>query len=296
MEPIEASAQETMEQSHTTAAIGDLVMLVSSTKKMYFFRLTPGGQLQIHRGVIDHDDLIGKPWGSQVYTHIGSPHYLLQPALADLLREIKRNTQIIYPKDAGFILVSMNIGPGACVIEAGSGSGALTTALAWAVGPQGRVISYEVRAEMQSLAIKNLKRVGLDERVTFKLRDIAEGFDEHEVDALFLDVPNPHDYIAQVREALKPGGHFGSILPTTNQVSDLLTALHRYDFAFVDVCEIMLRYYKSTATRLRPTDRMVAHTGYLVFGRPMLASERPAVELVEDAASGTAPDPDAHPE
>jgi tRNA (adenine57-N1/adenine58-N1)-methyltransferase len=264
-----------MDQNKTTAEIGDLVQIVSSTKKMYFFRLAPGGQLQIHRGVIYHDDLVGKPWGSQVYTHIGSPHYLLQPSLADLLREIKRNTQIIYPKDLGFILVTLNIGPGTRVIEAGTGSGALTTALAWAVGAEGRVISYEMREEMQNLAIKNLKRVGLEERVNFKLRDIAGGFDESNVDALFLDVPAPHDYIAQAREALRPGGYFGSILPTTNQVSDLLTALHRHDFAFVDVCEILLRYYKGVPARLRPVDRMVAHTGYLVFARPMLLDVRP---------------------
>ncbi len=271
-----------MEQNKTTAEFGDLVQIVSTTNKMYFFRLAPGGQLQIHRGVIYHDELIGKPWGSQVYTHIGSPHFLLRPSLADLLSEIKRNTQIIYPKDLGFILVTMNIGPGARVVEAGTGSGALTTALAWAVGAEGHVFSYEIRDEMQNLAIKNLKRVGLDERVEFKLRDIAQGFDERDVDALFLDVPAPHDYIAQAREALTPGGHFGSIVPTTNQVSDLLTALHRNDFAFVDVCEILLRYYKGVPARLRPVDRMVAHTGYLVFARPMLVDLRPQDNGPED--------------
>jgi tRNA (adenine57-N1/adenine58-N1)-methyltransferase len=264
-----------MNQSKTSPEFGDLVQIVSSTNKIYFFRLAPGGQLQIHRGVIYHDDLIGKPWGSQVYTHIGSPHFLLQPSLADLMREIKRNTQIIYPKDLGFILVTMNIGPGVCIVEAGTGSGALTTALAWLVGPEGRVISYELREEMQNLAIKNLKRVGLEGRVEFKLRDIAQGFDERNADALFLDVPSPHDYIAQAREALKPGGYFGSILPTTNQVSDLLTALQRHDFAFVDTCEILLRYYKGVPARLRPTDRMVAHTGYLVFARSMLVEDSP---------------------
>jgi tRNA (adenine57-N1/adenine58-N1)-methyltransferase len=262
-----------MIESRTKASVGDLVQLVSSTKKSYIFRLKPSHDLQTHRGVIKHDDLIGIPWGSQVYSHIGSPHYLLQPSLADLLREIKRNTQIIYPKDMGFILVTMNIGPGAIVVEAGSGSGSLTTALAWAVGPEGNVISYEVRPEMHNLAKKNLTRIGLEQRVTFKLRDIAAGFDEQNVDALFLDVPYPQDYMAQVRKTLKPGGHFGSILPTTNQVTELLTAMHRHDFEFVDVCEIILRYYKPVPTRLRPTDRMVAHTGFLVFGRPIIPDD-----------------------
>jgi tRNA (adenine57-N1/adenine58-N1)-methyltransferase len=279
-----------MEKNRTTAAVGDLVQLVSGTKKMYFFRLAPGGQLQTHRGVIHHEDLVNLQWGSQVYTHIGSPHYLLQPSLADLLKEIKRNTQIIYPKEVGFILVTMNIGPGAQVVEAGSGSGALTTALAWAVGAEGHVTSYEKRAEMRNLATKNLARVGLEERVTFKLRDIADGFDERDVDALFLDVPYPHDYMAQVRQTLKPGGYFGSLLPTTNQVSELLTALHRYDFEFVDVCEILLRYYKPVPTRLRPTDRMVAHTGFLVFGRPIIPTDPPADEAGGTDDQGENPD------
>jgi tRNA (adenine57-N1/adenine58-N1)-methyltransferase catalytic subunit len=158
----------------------------------------------------------------------------------------------------------------------------LTTALAYMVGPQGHVTTYEAREPMQKLAIKNITRLGLADRVTFKLRDIAEGFDETNVDSLFLDVPNPYDYVAQVRAALKPGGFFGSLLPTTNQVQMLLMELRRERFAFVEVCEIMLRFYKAVPARLRPTDRMVAHTGYLIFGRPVaegvLEDEEPVRE------------------
>jgi tRNA (adenine57-N1/adenine58-N1)-methyltransferase catalytic subunit len=260
---------------------GDLAQLVSPSNKTFTVRLVPGGQLQTHRGVLEFDDLIGLPWGSEIYSHKGSPFFLLQPALGDLLREMKRATQIMYPKDIGYVLVAMGIGPGTTVLEAGTGSGALTTALAWAVGPQGHVTSYEIRPDTQRLAQKNLERLGLDDRVTFKLRDISEGFDETGVDALFLDVQNSYDYIRQARDALKSGGFFGSILPTTNQVSRLLVALYQYDFAFVDVCEIILRYYKPVPERLRPTDRMVAHTGFLIFGRPMLPSKnRSAIQEV----------------
>ena len=254
---------------------GDLIQLVSPTNKVYTFRLVPGGQLQTHRGILNHTDLVGIPWGSKVFSHLGSEFYLLQPALASLLQETRRNTQIMYPKDIGFILVTMGIGPGTQVIEAGTGSGAMTTALAWAVGPQGCVTSYEVRPEMQSLARKNLERLGLQDRVHLKIRDIEAGFDETGVDAVFLDLVNPYDYIPQVRKALKPGGFFGCILPTTNQVSRLLPDLHRDNFAFIDICEIMLRYYKPAPQRLRPTDRMVAHTGYLIFARPLLADVAP---------------------
>ena len=261
----------TPDPTHTQP--GDLAQLVSPSNKTFTVRLVPGGQLQTHRGVVDFDDLIGLPWGSEIFSHKGSPFFLLQPALGDLLREMKRATQIMYPKDIGYVLVAMGIGPGTTVLEAGTGSGALTTALAWAVGPQGHVTTYEIRPDTQRLAQKNLERLGLDDRVTFKLKDIAEGFDETGVDALFLDVQNSFDYIRQARDALKSGGFFGSILPTTNQVSRLLVALYQYDFAFVDVCEIILRFYKPVAERLRPTDRMVAHTGFLIFGRPMLPSK-----------------------
>jgi tRNA (adenine57-N1/adenine58-N1)-methyltransferase len=107
--------------------------------------------------------------------------------------------------------------------------------------------------------------------VDFKLRDISKGFDERNVDAVFLDLPNPHDYVPQAKGALKPGGYLGSILPTTNQVSTLLISLRRSNFAFIEVCEILLRYYKAVPDRLRPTDRMVAHTGYLIFSRSVVA-------------------------
>ena len=272
-----------MFRNEVLAQAGDTALLVSAQNKRYMLRLKPGDQLQTHRGVLNHSDLIGLPWGSKVFSHLGSSYLLLQPSIADLLIEIRRNTQIMYPKDVGFVLVTLGIGPGKQVLEAGTGSGALTTALAFSVGPTGHVYSYDNRSEMQNLAQKNLERVGLVEQVTFKTRDIIEGFDETNIDALFLDVPNPYDYIAQVRQALKLGGFFGSILPTTNQVSKLLVALHRENFAFVDVCEVMLRYYKAVPERLRPTDRMVAHTGYLIFARSIqegaLPSEADSSEL-----------------
>ncbi|MDZ4159205.1 MAG: tRNA (adenine-N1)-methyltransferase [Anaerolineaceae bacterium] len=249
---------------------GDLAELVGLKHKRFIIQLKTGGELQTHRGVLKHDDLIGRAWGSQIFSHLGNPFFLLQPTLGDLLLETPRNTQILYPKDIGFILMQMGIGSGQHVLEAGTGSGALTIALTLAVGLDGHLTSYEVRPEMQRMAIKNLTRVGLVDRVTLILRDIAEGFDERGVDAVFLDVANPYDYIAQVRAALKSGGNFGSIVPTANQVSKLLFALRQNDFAFIEVCEVLLRYYRPEPERLRPVDRMVAHTGFLVFARPVL--------------------------
>lgn len=276
---------------------GDLALLVGLRHKHFIFPLLEGGVFHTHRGILKHNDLIGKPWGSQVFSHQGAPFFLLQPGLADLLTDLPRSTQIMYPKDIGFILANLSVGPGQHILEAGTGSGSMTIALAHAVGHDGRVVSYEVREEFQKLALKNLERLGLERQVVFKLGDIASGFEETDMDAMFLDVSNPWDYIPQVRSALKPGGFFCSLLPTFNQVESLLVALRRNHFAFVEVCELLLRYYKPEPSRLRPTDRMVAHTGFLIFGRRIEPSvdERSAALLEEQGALDQDEDPSAQP-
>ena len=254
---------------------GDLAQLVGLRHKFFIFMLKAGARFESHRGILMHDDLIGKPWGTQVFSHIGSPFYLLQPSLGDLLVDLPRTTQILYPKDIGFIFVTMGIGPGRKVLEAGTGSGSMTTALAYAVGSDGQVISYEIKPDVQNLARKNLTRFGLESRVDFKLRDIVEGFDETDADSFFLDVPNPYDYTVQVRNSLKPGGFLCCLIPTFNQVEKTLIALRQTNFAFVEVCELLLRFFQAEPSRLRPTDRMVAHTGFLVFARKIEPGEDP---------------------
>lgn len=271
---------------HLDAREGDLAQLVGLTHKHFIFILQSGGDFQSHRGVIKHDDLISKPWGSQVFSHTGAPFFLLQPSLADILNELPRNTQILYPKDIGYILIQMGVTEGQTVLEAGTGSGSMTIAIASTVGSAGRVVSYEHKMDTQNLARKNLERIGLASRVDFKLRDIQEGFDETEADAFFLDVQNPYDYISQVRAALKPGGFFGSLMPTYNQVEKVLYALKQNNFAFVEVCELLLRYYKTNPARLRPTDRMVAHTGFLVFARKIEPTDDPRGAALSSEISG----------
>ena len=247
----------------------DLVLLLGKDGKRFIVRLSPGESLHTHRGFIKHDDMLGQPFGAQLTSHLGYPFYLLRPSIHDLIMNVKRESQIIYPKESGYVLLKMNILPGSRVIEAGTGSGAMTIALARGVMPSGRVYSYDRRQDMIDLATRNLSRVGVLDLVDLKCQGIAEGFEEKEVDALFMDVREPQLYVGRVKEALAPGSFFGALVPTTNQVSALLEELELRGFVDLEVSEMLLRHYKTVAARLRPEDRMVAHTGYLVFARPL---------------------------
>jgi tRNA (adenine57-N1/adenine58-N1)-methyltransferase len=249
----------------------DTVLLISQDGKKFYIKLTPGHRHHTHEGIIDHDQLINQPLGRKIISSTGHAFIVVEPSLYELVKEIKRKTQIIYPKEAGRIIFKMNIYPGRRVIEAGSGSGALTITLARFVSPTGRVYSYELRPEMLANARANVDRIGLADFVDFKQRDINAGFDETNVDAVFLDVREPWQYLGQVKAALKSSGFFGAIVPTTNQVSDLLKALRKHEFGGVEVEENFVRTYKPIPGRLRPNDIMVGHTGYLIFARNLEA-------------------------
>lgn len=251
------------------AEVGDLAMLQLPKNKQTIFRLEADREYQTHKGSIFHNDLIGSPWGRVIETHLGASYLFIPPTLHDLIRNTRRKSQIIFPKDIGYILLRLSIGPGTRVLEAGTGSGALTTAFAWMVGEQGKVYSYDRREDMQDLSKQNLERVGLMDRVDFTLHDIADGIVEKDLDAVFLDLPKPELYLSQVHEVLANGGVLGAILPTTNQVAALLSKIEEEHFDSTDVAEILLRFYKTVPERLRPTDRMIAHTGYLIFARRM---------------------------
>ncbi len=245
----------------------DTALLMSRDHKRFLIRLVPGETLHTHRGIIKHDDCIGGVWGREMLTHLNYPFLLLDPSTADLVQDIKRVTQIIFPKDIGYILMKLNIQPGVTVLEAGSGSGGLTLALAQHAHPGGRVVSYEVRPDMQNLVRKNLDRVGVLDRVELKLKDIEEGFDETDADAVFLDVPEPSKCLGVAAAALRSGGYFGTLVPTANQIVRILERISAYPFGLIEVEELMLRGYKIVPQRLRPLDRMIGHTGYLLFAR-----------------------------
>lgn len=248
---------------------GDLVLLISPKGKRYLHKLDPEQEVHTHDGKIRMSEVAEAGYGRHVRTHMGRAYLVLKPTLHDLIKRVKRQTQIMYPKEIGYLVLKMGIGPGATVIESGTGSGGLTTALAWFVGDSGKVITYERREEFYRLAGKNLARTGLAHRVEQVNADIADGISHTGADALFLDVRTPWEYLHHIPGAVIPGAMCGFLLPTTNQVCDLLRGLEGGPFSDIEVMEILVRHYKPVADRLRPEDRMVAHTGFLIFARYM---------------------------
>ncbi|MFW6415040.1 MAG: tRNA (adenine-N1)-methyltransferase [Thermodesulfobacteriota bacterium] len=246
---------------------GELVQLVSPKGKRYLRTFNPDDELHTHDGKLDLNLLDGTDFGDYIQTHLGKKYRVLKPTLHDLLKNIKRETQIIYPKDIGYILLKLSVGPGSRIIEFGSGSGSLTLALAWYVGSTGIVYSFERREKFLQLCARNLARVGLQDNVKQINQDIGDGIDLQEMDSAFMDVRTPWEYLDQIAQGLRNGAPVGFLLPTVNQVSDLLQSLENAPFSDVEVVELMLRHYKPVPDRLRPEDRMIAHTGFLVFAR-----------------------------
>jgi len=278
------------------ASEGDLALFVNlRDDKHYLIRLKSGAQFHTHRGIVPHDAIIGQPWGRTMRTQMGTAFLVLEPSTADLIRHIKRNTQILFPKDVGYLLMKLSVRPGRLILEAGTGSGGMTLALALATAPLGHIVTYEIRPEFHELAKQNIERAKIPPGVVeFKLRDIAQGLDETDADAFFLDVAEPWNYLTQVAAALRGGGFFATLIATMNQVIPTVQALEQGPFGMIEVEELLLRPYKAVSSRVRPADRMVAHTGYLIFARKI---ERTPVETApdthpEDVASESVPDKD----
>ena len=248
-------------------AYGDLIILTTPKGKRMLRRLEEGNDIHGNDGLLPASDIAAAEYGQVVFTRQGHPYRLMRPSLYDLVRGVKRQTQVLYPKDIGYICMRLGIGNGTRVIEAGSGSGSLTMALSWFSGEKGHVYTYEAREEFYKLAGKNLAWAGLGGNVTQYNRDIVEGFEQVDADALFLDVRTPWEYLDNCLAAVKPGARFAFFIPTVNQVSELLKAMEVRPFADVEVEEVFIRRWKALGDRLRPDDRMIAHTGFLIFAR-----------------------------
>jgi tRNA (adenine57-N1/adenine58-N1)-methyltransferase len=248
-------------------AEGDYILLYLTQRKTYMVKVEAGKTFHTHKGFIKFDDLIGKDYGSTVLSSLSIEFTVLKPLLQDYIMKSVRKTQITYPKDIAIIVMFSGIGPGSHIVEAGTGTGALTTALAHYVKPTGMVYSYEVREEFLKGAEKNLMRAGVIDFVKFKNKDITAGIDETEVDSVILDLATPWLVISHAYNALKPCGTLVSFSPTIDQVVKTVEALEENGFVNVETVECLMRGMQVERGKTRPQTLMTAHTGYITFGR-----------------------------
>ncbi|MDD5194375.1 MAG: tRNA (adenine-N1)-methyltransferase [Candidatus Omnitrophica bacterium] len=262
-------------------AEGDLVFLYKDERRNYLIKVQ-GGQLHTDLGYFDLKSLIGKEFGSYIETNLGHAFYILKPYLYEMVMKIKRKTQILYPKDIGTIITRANIFPGARVIECGSGSGSLTTALANFVRPGGKVYSYDRSEEFSNNAKKNVERYGLNEWVEFKLREVIEEFDEKEVDFVMIDIGSQWDLIDAAYKSLKGGCRLASICPTFEQLTRFVFTLEEKGFTNIESMEVLVRKILVRKGKTRPEQQMPSHTGWLVFASKIFP--KPTPDTLESTA------------
>lgn len=252
----------------------DLVMLYLDEKRQFLVQVVPGLRVSTDHGDLNLTDIIGKPFGFVGKTHLGRDVFCLKPSTADLMMKLKRLTTIVYPKDLGHLLLETAVGPGSRVIELGTGSGALTMVLAKLVAPDGVVYSYERREDFLENARKNLERVGYAGNVEFVCTDLAKtAFGQREVDAIFIDVPEPWEIISKAYDALKGGHHLVSWSPHMEQVRRTIDALEANNFKCIKTKEIIERELLVRQQGVRPRERGITHTAYLTRAQKILVTQ-----------------------
>lgn len=251
--------------SDNLIAPGDLIYIYLDDKRQFLIQANPKLKLSTDFGDIKIDEVLNKEFGYAGKTHLGKNYYCLKPTTADLMLKIKRKTTIVYPKDLGYLFFETAIGPGAKVIEVGTGSGALTLFLSKIVAPDGIVYSYERNEEFLDNAKKNLENIPGKSKIEFFLRDVAnDGFLQTNVDAVFIDVPEPWDIVPKAYAALKNGHHLVSWSPNVEQVKRTIEVLHTHNFIRMQANEILRREILVRERGVRPRERGITHTAYLI--------------------------------
>ena len=258
---------------------GDQVQLTDPKGRMHTITLEPGKQFHTHKGILDHDSLIGGPEG--VTVTLGSTTYLaLRPLLSDYVLSMPRGAQVVYPKDAGQVVQMADVFPGAHVVEAGVGSGALSMSLLRAVGDSGRLSSYERRADFAEIAQKNVERFfgGPHPAWSITVGDLQDRLDETDVDRVVLDMLAPWEVLDAVSKALRPGGLVCCYVATTTQLSTTVEALRAHGtFTEPQSWESMVRGWHVEGLAVRPEHRMIGHTGFLCTARRLADGVEPPV-------------------
>jgi tRNA (adenine57-N1/adenine58-N1)-methyltransferase len=230
-------------------------------------KVEAGKNFHTHKGYVKLDDLIGKEYGSKAVSSLNIEFTVMKPLLTDFIMKSARQTQINYPKDVALMVMFSGIGSGSRVVEAGTGTGALTTALAHYVRPNGKVYSYDIRVEFQKTAEKNLSRAGLIGFVELKIKDITVGIDETGVDSVILDMAVPWLVVPHAYDALVSCGTLVSFSPTIDQVVKTVEALKDNGFVNVETVECLMRGMQVERGKTRPQTLMTAHTGYITYAR-----------------------------
>jgi tRNA (adenine57-N1/adenine58-N1)-methyltransferase len=246
---------------------GDQVLFYLDSRRHWLLRVEAGKSFHLHRGILHFDDVIGQEFGSFATTSLGTKIVALPPLPRDRAIKMGRQTNIVYPKDAGLILLLARIGPGSIVVEAGTGSGALASLLGYHVSPNGQVISYEIRKDFAEVAMKNLEKAGLKGIVTVKQQDILEGIAEKNVDSVILDLAVPWDVVTHAYDALLGGGVFVSFSPTIEQTQRTVKALYASHFTEIITRELIEREILVRPGKTRPATRMIGHTGFVTSAR-----------------------------
>jgi tRNA (adenine57-N1/adenine58-N1)-methyltransferase len=248
---------------------GEVVFFLDRRGRRYLITLAAGGVHDLRGGRIPHDVIIGREEGIAVESSRGERVRVFRPTLAEFVLEMPRGAQVIYPKDLAMMVLWGDVYPGATVVEAGTGSGALTMALLRAAGSMGRVFSYEIRDDFARQAQRNITRL-MGEPVTLTLRghDIYDGIPDAPIDRLFLDLPEPWRVVPHAAEALRPGGVWVSYVPTVPQAAQTVETLRAAGaFVMIDTFETLLRPWNIEGLSVRPAHRMVAHTGLITMAR-----------------------------
>jgi tRNA (adenine57-N1/adenine58-N1)-methyltransferase len=246
---------------------GEKALLVDSKGRRHLLTLREGAEFHTHAGVLSHDTLIGREEGSTVRSSQGARYLAVRPTLGEVVLEMPRGAQVIYPKDLGPILMLADVFPGARVLEAGLGSGALSMAL---LRTGAEVTGYEVRPEFAERALANVAAFLGEEplsRYHVEVRDVYEGTGERGLDRVLLDLPEPWRAVEHAAGALRPGGIIVSYLPTVPQVMQLREALPPAGFVLAETVEVLQRPWHVDGLSVRPEHRMVAHTGFITAAR-----------------------------
>jgi tRNA (adenine57-N1/adenine58-N1)-methyltransferase len=249
-------------------------LLIDDKERHYLVKLVEGSSFQYHRGALAHADIVGADEGRTFFSTNGGPLLAIRPRLSDFILKMPRGAQVVYPKDIGPILVWADIGPGMTVLEAGTGSGALTIALARAVGPAGRVITVESRDDHAVTARKSLTRWfgAIPENVEMRSGAIEDVMIGIRADRLVLDLAEPWHAAANIGDTLSPGGILSAYLPTVPQIQTTVSALRDAGiWAEIEVSETLYRTWNVSGRSVRPDHQMVGHTGFLVVARRISA-------------------------